>query len=46
MRKEAFEMTAISAELQIGKVEELIERLTVARLTAVGSASFTALVSA
>jgi hypothetical protein len=38
-------MTAITAELQIEKTEELIERQKVARLVAVGSASFTALIA-
>ena len=38
-------MTAITAELQIGRIEELIERQKVARLVAVGSASFTALIA-
>lgn len=38
-------MTTITAELQIGKAEELIQRRRVARLIAVGSASFTALIA-
>jgi hypothetical protein len=44
-RKEAFEMTSITAELQIRTVEELIQRRRVARLIVVGSASFTALIA-
>jgi hypothetical protein len=38
-------MTTITAELQISKVEELIQRRRVARLVVVGSASFTALIA-
>jgi hypothetical protein len=39
-------MTTITAELQIGTIEELIQRRRVARLIVVGSASFTALIAA
>ncbi len=38
-------MTAITAELQIGAIEELIQRRRVARLIAVGSASFTTIIA-
>ena len=38
-------MTAITAELQIDRIEELIQRQRVARLVAVGSASLTALIA-
>jgi hypothetical protein len=38
-------MTVITAELQINKIEELIERQKVARMVMVGSASFTALIA-
>jgi hypothetical protein len=38
-------MTTITAEFQIAKVAELIERQRVARLVAVGSATFTALIA-
>ncbi len=37
-------MTAITAELQTERVEELTERHRVARLIAVSSASFTAVI--
>jgi hypothetical protein len=39
-------MTVITAELQINRIEELIERQRVARRIMVGSASFTALIAA
>jgi len=38
-------MTAITAELQIDKLEELLQRKRIARLIVVGSASFTALIA-
>jgi hypothetical protein len=38
-------MTTITAELQIQKVTELIERQRVARMIALGSASFTGLIA-
>lgn len=38
-------MTTITAELRIRTTEELIQRRRVARLIAVGSASFTALIA-
>lgn len=38
-------MTTITAELQAGSIEELIQRRRVARLIVVGSASFTALIA-
>ena len=38
-------MTTITAELQVGTIEELIQRRRVARLIVVGSASFTAFIA-
>jgi hypothetical protein len=38
-------MTAITAELKVNAIEELIERQRVARRIAIGSASFTGLIA-
>jgi len=38
-------MTAITAELQIERLEELLQRRRIARMIMVGSASFTALIA-
>jgi hypothetical protein len=38
-------MTAITAELQIDKLEELLQRKRIARMIVVGSASFTAVIA-
>lgn len=38
-------MTAITAELQIEKLEEQVQRKRIARMIVAGSASFTALIA-